>query len=141
MSLSEGFRLTPQFSWHLWTIYVNKDRKNKTYGTLWLNIWIIDSCPFLIFLNAFNEDFWSLLSFSLFFVCFIPTFLRLFKVFVPLLACVAKIVEHASFVFWHQKNAISWSAFGILHIVRSSGKDLTHKLLLLRHLPVCLPVS
>ena len=46
-----------------------------------------------------------------------------------------------TFVFWHPKNAISQSPFGILHIVCSSGRNLTHKLLLFRCLPVCLPVS
>ena len=90
--------------------------------------------------EVFNEDFWSLLSFSLFFICFFPTFLSLLKL-VPLLECAVEIVKHVSFVFWHAKNAISQSPFVILHIVCLSGKDLTYKLLLLSRLPVCLPVS
>ena len=55
--------------------------------------------------------------------------------------CIAEIAKHASFVFWHTKNAISQSPFRMLQTVCSSGNDLTHKLLLLRGFPVCLPVS
>ena len=103
---------------------------------MWLNIWIINSCCFLIFLDSFNKDFWGLLSFSLFFACFFPTFLRLFK---PLFHCwhvLSKLRNMLSSFFGTQRIL-----FHGAHIVHPSSNDLTQKLLLLRRFPFCLPVS
>ena len=106
---------------------------------MWLNIWIMDSCSFLIFLNSFNEDLWSLLSFSLFFVCFFPLFWG-FLNSCSIVPCCQNS-ETCLFRFSASKECISQSPFGILHTVCSSGKDLARKLLLFRLLSVCLPVS
>ena len=108
---------------------------------MWLNIWIIDSRSFLIFLDSFNEYFWGLLSFFFFFIfSLFSHFSESFSTLVPLLACAVKIAKHASFVFRRTKNAISRSPCGLLHTVHSASRDLTQKLLLLFRLPVCLPV-
>ena len=109
----------PRFPRHLSTSRGTKDRESKTYG-------LAEHLDhrFSLFSHLSNISGVSFL-FLFFFCSLFSHFSESFSTLVPLLACAVEIATHASFVFWHAKNAITRSPFGVLHTAHSIGKDLT----------------